>query len=490
MVVVAGGAVGPVPGTRVASSWWGLLRAQPVDPGRDPWPGLLLFAGVAALAGTWLLLVRRVRDGDIGSRTLWWVGAGWALPLAVGPPVLSGDVFSYAAQGIMQLRGLSPYRLGPAALGAGPALASVDPRWRHAVSPYGPVAAFVERLAAWLGGTEVGTALVLRVVAVAGVVAIGTLAQRLAPPHLRLGALALTVANPLLLLQGLSAAHFEVLLGVAVLASLLAAARGRPCLAVVLACVAGAVKFPGMVPALLVGLAVVARAPAAGADPGETGGRRPGLAVVGVTAAGVASWLVLSHLLGDGWGWLRGLRTPGAGMTPLAPTQLLAGALGWPLAHLHLVSEAAVTSASRLAGVAAAVGVAAWLLGTHRRRSMPATAGAVLLAGAVLAPVVYPWYLLWGVLCLAPVVAGPARGWLVGLCAVGSVMNVPGMPPHLIASVGIGVGILALGAGALGLRSLRRDPLAGPGCDQPSRVVRGRHGRQRGGATTGGGASA
>lgn len=443
LIVLAGGAVGPVPGAHVASTWLGTLARTSVDPIRDPWPGLLLFAGVVALVGAWLLLMRRIREGDVRKRTVCVMSAAWALPLALGPPVLSNDVFSYAAQGVMQLRGLSPYRAGPAALGVGHALAAVDPRWHDAISPYGPLAGFAERVAVVVTGGDALTAVVvLRVLAVIGVVAIGVLAYRLAPTHLRLSALGLTVANPLVLLQGLSAIHFEVLLSVLLLGSLLAARHRYRNWAVALGCAAGAVKFPGLAPAVVVGF-------------GQLGTERRWRAmgkVIQTVAVVALSWLFLSHLVHDGWGWLLGLRTPGNGSTPLAPTQLLAAALGWPLSHLHLVSASLVTSVCRLAGVALALAIAANLLRTRSRRSVPMTVGMMLLAGAMLAPVLYPWYFLWGALCMAPVVTGQGRSWLVGLCAAGPVMDLPGMSRPVIATIGVVVGLVVLVAAGRGAR--------------------------------------
>jgi hypothetical protein len=70
----------------------------------------------------------------------------------------------------------------------------------------------------------------------------------------------------------------------------------------------------------------------------------------------------------------------------------------------------------------------AYLTATVRRRPLEATVGLGLIAVAVLSPVIYPWYLLWGALCLAPVAKGRVRDLLVAACASAAILAVPGLP--------------------------------------------------------------
>ena len=51
-----------------------------------------------------------------------------------------------------------------------------------------------------------------------------------------------------------------------------------------------------------------------------------------------------------------------------------------------------------------------------------------LLAIALLSPVIYPWYLLWGLLCLAPITRGLQRNLVLLACAIASVLALPGLP--------------------------------------------------------------
>jgi alpha-1,6-mannosyltransferase len=67
--------------------------------------------------------------------------------------------------------------------------------------------------------------------------------------------------------------------------------------------------------------------------------------------------------------------------------------------------------------------------------------GYSLLALGLLAPVLYPWYLLWGCACLAPTAAGVRRIVVLALCAVGCVLVPPGFSP-LTANVLTGVALV------------------------------------------------
>jgi len=76
---------------------------------------------------------------------------------------------------------------------------------------------------------------------------------------------------------------------------------------------------------------------------------------------------------------------------------------------------------------AAAAGcIVVYLVATADRRALDSTVGFGMLAVGVLSPVVYPWYLLGGVLCLIPTARGARRDWLIMLSAVGCLLNPPG----------------------------------------------------------------
>jgi hypothetical protein len=412
LTVLAGGRIGTVRVTTPLTTWFGLLTRSGYGPGASPVPGLLLMAGLITLALLWLQLVRRPHPAVRTERDVWTIGGAWALPFVLGPPLLSSDVYSYAAQGLLVGRGLDPYSVGPSALGPGSALAAVDPSWRSVPSPYGPLATWFQHFSVVAGGgTPLGAVIVMRLAAVAAVVAIGLLAADLAGAR-RVPVLALTVLNPLVLLQVISAEHLEGVFCALLLGALVARRHGNHALAVVLACAAAAIKAPGLVAVL----ALIAW-------------QRPGRSMwtdgLRDAAVAVVACVGLTMLVPHGWGWIPALNTPALGYTPAAPASLI-GDLFKPIVRPASFDD--LTMAGRTAALLAAGCVVAYLTATAQRRALERTVGFGLIAVALLSPVIYPWYLLWGVVCLAPVAQGRLRAMLILLCASGTVMAAPGLP--------------------------------------------------------------
>ncbi len=427
-VVVAGGHVGPVPGSVRLSSWFGLQAADTVHPGSSWWPGAVMTSGMAALVVLWFVAVRwRPRD----ERQVWQLAACWTLPLALGPPLLSSDVYTYAAQGIMTARGLDPYAGGPSALGPVAATNAVDPTWRSVPSPYGPLGTLVQHLAVVVGGGgPLGAVVVLRGVAVLSVVTMGLCAVRLVDAPRRPLVLALVVLNPLLLLQVVSAAHMEGLMCAFLMAALLAAHRGHPRLALVLGFAATAVKAPAFVLVLAVAAVNV------------VGLRlRDALRDLLVSATIVAACGAVMSLLfpPDAWGWVKALETPTQGRTPIAPATLLGDLLG---RIVPFASPTDVSAAGRIATLGLAGCIVLALTLTAHHRPLATTAGLGLLAVAVLGPVLYPWYLLWGLVCLAPVVRGRHVEWFMAVSGFGAMSKIWG----LTATQNVVVTLIALAA--------------------------------------------
>jgi hypothetical protein len=438
VIVLGGGQIGQPAGTTAPSHWLGLLSNHRSDP-HHLLPGLALALGVFGLIALWLRTLREVRAGRYSQRRLWTLAAWWSAPLIAGPPLLSNDVYSYVAQGLLVEHGQDPYTSTPSALGLGVPLSAVDPIWRNQPSPYGPLASTIEHLSVVVGGSPVGAILMLRAFAVISVVVIGALAVALAPAEKRELALAFTVLNPLVLLHIIAAVHFEGVMCALLLGAILAANRGQTYLALALGCAAGAVKAPGL---LVVGAIVFTIWQAS---------RSQGIRILLLRCAAVvlSCWVVLTLLIPHGWGWLRSLGTPALGSTPAAPTTLLAALLR-PI--VPAASGPDLNYAARVAGLSAAVAVVGYLLTTANRRSLAQTTGLGLLAVSLLGPVFYPWYALWGLLCLAPAARRVQREFLIGLSAMAAVVNLPGL------STPIAVGFDCLVAIALIVPSLRRGP--------------------------------
>lgn len=419
LVLLTGGRAATVAGVTPPSHWLGLLDLPVGD--LVGWVPVGLIAGVSLLVGAWLWLVQLARGNQLSTRAVALLIALWATPILLGPPLLSLDAYSYLAQGEMQRLGLDPYQLGPAALGPSRALSAVDPFWQHARAPYGPLALLFARMCAATGG-PVAELAALHVVAGLSVLVIGVCLSAACPAPRRAMVLTLGVANPLVLLQLLSAGHWEALMAAMVVAGLALWRRGHPLAAVALAAVAAAVKFPALLAVVVLAIAYLRTQP----SPGHR------LRAAGVvTAAAVTPWLLLVLVVPNPFGFLGAVATPLAGRTLYAPTTLTAEALA-AAGHLLDVSVDfdALLGVTRATGILLAALVVLGLVWTGNRRPPAETVGLGLLTVAVLGPVLYPWYLAWGLL---PLLVATHRydGLVVGLSAVGVFTALPGCQ-HLV----------------------------------------------------------
>ena len=100
------------------------------------------------------------------------------------------------------------------------------------------MATVLEHIAVDIGRSQLGAVIVLRVVACLSVIAIGLLATALTRHWRQSLVLACTVLNPVVLLQVVSAVHFEGIVGALLLASLVALRRGWITAALVAGCAA------------------------------------------------------------------------------------------------------------------------------------------------------------------------------------------------------------------------------------------------------------
>jgi hypothetical protein len=385
------------------TSWFGVLQRTPARVDGRVLPGALQALGIGALVIVWLVTLSAIWTRHWREDVAWRLAAWWAVPFVLGPPLLSSDVYSYAAQGQLLARGLDPYAVGPAALNGGDALNAVDPVWRNAPSPYGPLTGVIQHLSVSLGGSPVGAVVALRVVAVVSVVVIGLCAASLATDRMRTTAIALTVLNPLVLLQVVSAAHLEGAM-CALLMLALVACRRSPALALVAACAAAAIKAPAAAAILLI-IAQQWRMSRSWTTRSPTWiyWLRPVAVVAGC-------WLTFSLLVAHSWGWLAALTTPAAGYTRGSPTALLGDLLS---AIVSWAPSPDAIAAARAVGLVAAACVVCYLAATADRRQLSRSIGYALLTIAALGPVIYPWYLLWGLVCLVPTAVSRAERRLV-----------------------------------------------------------------------------
>ena len=436
-VVFAAGWIGPPGFAHPFTSWGGLLHPDGVWPDWNRWPGLALVVFLGAFGVLWCVVFRQARRMRWSTRSVWWIGASWMTPVAVGPPLLSNDVFSYVAQGGVSRAGEDPTRFSAFVLGwSSPLLQAVDPRWRDTPSPYGPLATLIERAAA--GERPVVAIMALRLLALLAVAAAGVLVVHLArradptSAGAATSALLLTWANPLLVLHVVASVHFEGVLLVLVLAALWCLHRSHPLApvgAVVCAVAVAAVKLP----IGLVVLAAVMIVSAHRVDDRLTRIRTGfGLAVVAVGA-----WTVLCLAAGSGWNVLAVVSTPSSGRTLTAPATFVADLLT-PVRWCGAADGATLDQIGRVSAALGGAAVIVFLLSTLARRSLSTTLGGALLALALGSPVLYPWYLVWSVPLLA-VTGGPSRSRRLALLgAVSAVLTVQGLTRgETFAAVGV-----------------------------------------------------
>jgi hypothetical protein len=100
---------------------------------------MVVFIGVSMLLLAWWRLGRIIRgENPPDMRELFTTMLLWSAPLLITTPIFSRDVYSYLAQGTMNVLGIDAYQYGPAILG-GPLSVNIPAIWQTTPAPYGPV---------------------------------------------------------------------------------------------------------------------------------------------------------------------------------------------------------------------------------------------------------------------------------------------------------------------------------------------------------------
>ena len=381
-----------------------------------------VYGGLLLLMRVWWGMTRLyARCPGVAIKRMVWVFALWSLPMLVIAPLFSRDAYSYAAQGEMVSHHISPYLYGPNQLGNNSYTAPVDPLWGNAPAPYGPL--FLQ-LDGWFARitfhNELATIVLLRLLALIGVLLIAACVPRLARLYHRDGAelFTLMVLNPVTLLHLIGGAHNDALMLGLLVAGLTAAKEKRPIVGILLCALATAIKAPAALGILYVGWSWL------GPQASVRDRIRP-VVTAGLLGAGVLGFF--SYVSGLGWGWVTILGTPGAVRSWTAPTTSLA-LLFTGIAHfVHIgVGLGGVLSVTRFFGLLAAGIAGVWLLLNSDRIGTLKALGITLLLFVALGPVVQPWYLSWGLILLAPVALGRLRSLIIGLSMVTAFIELPG----------------------------------------------------------------
>ncbi|MCP3786064.1 polyprenol phosphomannose-dependent alpha 1,6 mannosyltransferase MptB [Micromonospora sp. A3M-1-15] len=427
LLTVAGWLGGALPDTPAVTSLGDAWRAPHGPAVLGCW-----LVGTVLLVGAWWSL----RWGAPSGRWAYLTAGLWVLPLLAAPPLGSRDVYSYACQGWSWTHGADPYRVGVVAAGC-PWADSVSPIWRDTPAPYGPFFVLLAGLAVLLGGGLVGAIVLLRVVAVAGVLlaafCLPGLARAVGVPSRR--AVWLALACPLVGVHLVAGAHNDAVgLGLLLSGLLLLVRRpGRPRTLVV----AG----------VLLGLAVAVKAVAVVVLPfaalAAVSGRHTWRALLrdgGRLAGGVLAALVVTSLAtGLGPGWVRGVARSGDSEQWTSPPTAVGLVVDYAGALVGREPDAVpVVRAVALAVLAVLLVLLWWRawtalrrLGDVRQRTARlrvalAGAGLALAATVLLAPVFHPWYATWPLALLAVATVAVARTvWFVAPCAVASVLTLP-----------------------------------------------------------------
>ena len=416
--------VGCAAGVLLAAASWGagalpILNTGVLWPGvawRTPKGGSPLLATLALL-GMALLVVSwwRLRQAPVSVRWWWATVALWFAPLVAAMPLYSRDLYSYAAQGLLWEQGLNPYDHAVRELDS-PWRSSTAPTWLDSPTPYGPVWLLLARAVASVSGELWVALLLLRLLAVVGVVviawAVPDLARRLGRDPVR--ATWLGVATPLVGAHFVGGAHNDALMVAAVLGGLALALRGRFAVACLVVALGAMVKVTAVVALPFVAVlwarhvasertSVTRRTAYASGSDGAGGW--PGVVRAGVLTLVIAGVpMALGGLLtGLGFSWLNPSGTPGRNeqWTSL-PTAIgiAVGTVGHLLGHDDWRETGIDVSRAVALVVMAMLLVLVWLAsakpgdGDARRRAVRGLGWAMLVV-VVLAPVFLPWYFLW-----------------------------------------------------------------------------------------------
>lgn len=354
-----------------------------------------VFAGVALLLQSWLVLGHDVLDGlEHNDRRLVVILATWVAPLLLMPPLFSRDAYSYFAQGQLLLEGLNPYENGVSAL-PGWFLTGADPLWAESPTPYGPAFLILQQgVVALVGDNAFFGVLLFRLIAVTGVAMMVVYLPRLAyahgidPPK----AVWLALLNPLVLMHFVAGAHNDALMVGLMVAGLALTVERHPILGITLIGMAGAVK-----PIALVVL------PFAGLLWAGIRASWPQRILAWVKGSGIVLvvFSALSLLVGVGLGWVASLSTPGAVRTWLSPPTAVAMVVGKVLEWIGLGTVDGTVTVIRGAAMLAGAAIGFYLVLRPEGRSPVRGAALALLAIVALSPVVQPWYLLWALPLLA-----------------------------------------------------------------------------------------
>ena len=376
------------------TGWWFNVPAQVATL-----PKVGFYSAVLVLIAGWVGVGVHARAGRLTVSRAWVILALWGLPLLVGPPIFSRDIYSYIAQGLLANQGHNPYIAAPAALGNPHLLASVAEVWRHTASPYGPLFVVVSRVVATVAGSSlVAQVLAFRLIELAGVVMIMVSLPRLAR---RLGndpglALWLGALSPLALFSFIASGHNDALMVGLLLAGITLAMEGRLAAGVALCALAATIKLPAAAAIVFIGVDQFRIAQGNKNKRWRIAAETvvvPVVVVVGITIAS-----------GFGWTWLSptALHVP-TELRVLSSPSVSLGTFVHSILHgvgIPIRLSPTVTATQIVCEMIAVAGTV-WLVWNAHKLDVVRILGLALLLIVIGSPTVWPWYLMWGLAVLA-----------------------------------------------------------------------------------------
>ena len=404
-IVLIGGIIGFVGVSGMA--WFGTNEGAIPLPTSIRWPWALpaALASVAWL-GFWIcclllvigwLLIGRVAERErFGLASALGVLSAWSLPLLIGPPLFSRDPYSYVAQGLLSRMGANPYIATPRALHDPTLLASIAGPWRGTPSPYGPLTVLVGQAVSPLAGDSlIRQVIVFRIPGLLGLIAMAVAIAHLAKLTKANPAKArwLSVMSPLFLLSFVSTGHNDAIMIAILITAAIAMVAGRYLIAIALAALASACKLPALAASLVF-------ATVSFTTDRQRRWLRLGTAVV-VTAGVIA---ITTLIAGNGWGWAspHALKIPTELRTLITPSVCLGYAIAWVLHLIHIpVTTHTIIGLTQNVFELGIIAITIILSWRSTRATMLTHLGMILILVAILGPVIWPWYLTWGITVLA-----------------------------------------------------------------------------------------
>jgi len=400
-----------------------VVTGAPLPADKNLFIGLVaVYGGMVIMLQAWIALIRIARrHRGLPLRSFVAVFAAWTAPLLVVAPLFSRDSYSYAAQGEMMSRGISPYLFGPAVLGVNAFSGLVDKLWADVTSPYGPVFLWIAGVnATVVHHNELLAVVGFRLLALVGVVMIGIFLPRLARSYGRDPSVAfvLAVLNPLVLLHLIAGAHNDALMLGFLLAGLWFAREGRPVAGVLLCTIGAMIKIPAFIGVVYIGWGWL------GDDASWRSRLRPIVAAAGL---GVGVMAAVSEMVGLGWGWVTALGN-GATIRSWSDPPTIAASLAAKLLELLGFGnhQQVILSGAKDLGLLCAAVVAVRLLGRAKQATTMRAMGLTLLAIVFLGPAVQPWYVAWSMVVLATIAEHRLRVLMIVLSTVACFLGLPG----------------------------------------------------------------